>query len=203
MHHLHQQRSLGSAAAVPRRSPISFQVHKLRRGAWQPVQLRITPVAVERLDVASGGQRPCMLREGFQHTIRLDDVESVCLFILCHRVAGREELYASCGAGVVKWRLEFQHMGSPAVRLLKVGAEEPGRPFALCGQTGWRLRVFASPEREAIVRALQSTASQKLALQLAGEGFPIPDQGSPAVTQADSSSRLACQEHSRVGSAPP
>jgi hypothetical protein len=59
-------------------------------------------------------------------------------------------------------------MGSPSVRLLKGGAEDPGRPFALCGQTGWRLCVFASPEREAIVRALQGMASQKLALQLAG-----------------------------------
>ena len=64
-------------------------------------------------------------------------------------------------------------MGSPAVRLLKGGAEDPGRPFALCGQTGWRLRVFSSPEREAVVRALQSMASQKLALQLAGEGLPM------------------------------
>lgn len=64
-------------------------------------------------------------------------------------------------------------MGSPAVRLLKGGVEEPGRPFALCGQTGWRLRVFASPEREAFVRALQSMAAQKLALQLAGEGLPM------------------------------
>ena len=58
-------------ACLQRRSPSSFQVHKLRRGAWQPVQLRITPVAVERLDVASSGQRLWLLCKGIVHIIRV------------------------------------------------------------------------------------------------------------------------------------
>lgn len=63
-------------------------------------------------------------------------------------------------------------MGSPAVRLLKAGAGEPGRAIALCGQPGWRTRIYASPERDAIVRALQSMASRKVAVQLAGKWRP-------------------------------
>lgn len=62
-------------------------------------------------------------------------------------------------------------MGSPAVRLLKAdtaGGGEPGRAFALSGRPGWRTRIYASPEREAIVRALQGVASKKLAIHLAG-----------------------------------
>ncbi len=87
--------------------------------------------------------------------------------------AGRTSSFtlASMHPGAVKWRLEFQHMGSPAVRLLKPGGnDQPGGAFALCGRPGWRTRIYASPERDAIVRALQGTASKKLAIQLAGAG---------------------------------
>ena len=37
-----------------RGSPTEFSAHKLRRGSWVPVVLRITPWALERLDPATG-----------------------------------------------------------------------------------------------------------------------------------------------------
>ena len=40
---------------LPRRSPDSFSGHKLKKGKWVPVTLRVTAYAMERLDPGSGG----------------------------------------------------------------------------------------------------------------------------------------------------
>lgn len=86
-------------------------------------------------------------------------------------------------------------MGSPAVRLLKpgTGAEgQPGGAFALCGRPGWRTRVYASPDRDAIVRALQGAASKKLAIQLAGM---LP--AALCLGKHETAGGCACQQDSR------
>jgi hypothetical protein len=53
-----------------------FRGHKLRKGRWQPVLLRVSAHAVERVDPASG---------------------------------------------LVKWRLDYRHMASPAGEALVAG----------------------------------------------------------------------------------
>lgn len=73
--------------------------------------------------------------------------------------------------GATRWRLEFRHMGSPGVRLLRSSEGDPAGalPFALCAHPGWGNRVYASAKRDAAVKHLVATASKKLGISVAGE----------------------------------
>ena len=73
-------------------------------------------------------------------------------------------------AGQVKWRLEFRHAASPVARML-VGDSDtpPGHGvFAMFGKVGRSPRIYASPQRDAIIKQLQTVAYKKLGLTLAG-----------------------------------
>ena len=70
----------------------------------------------------------------------------------------------------MKWRLEFCHAASPVARLLLGnGDTPPGHGvFALFGKVGRSPRIYASPQRDAIIKQLQTVAYKKLGLTLAG-----------------------------------
>jgi DnaJ family protein C protein 13 len=104
-------------------APPQFRAFKLRKGAWVPVILRVTPTAVERLD-ADGA--------------------------------------------AVRWRLPLRHAAAPFARALAPGDAPAGAlPFALFGKAGRSPRVYACRERDALLRAAQTAALQKLGLTLA------------------------------------
>lgn len=71
-------------------------------------------------------------------------------------------------AGQVKWRLEFRHVASPVARLLLPDAEGTAGVFALFGKVGRSPRVYASRDRDALLKQLQTAAYKKMGLTLAG-----------------------------------
>lgn len=71
-------------------------------------------------------------------------------------------------AGQVKWRLEYRHVASPVARLLLAQAGTNGSPFALFGKVGSSPRVYATQNRDALLKSLQSAAYKKMGLTLAG-----------------------------------
>lgn len=62
-------------------------------------------------------------------------------------------------------------MSSPAARLLRPSSagDEPGAIFALFGRVGRSPRVYASRDRETLLRHMQASALKKMGLTLAGE----------------------------------
>ncbi|KAK9807966.1 hypothetical protein WJX73_008492 [Symbiochloris irregularis] len=113
----------GSCTVAPKLigSADVYPAHKLRRGQWVPVQLRVSASAVDRLDAS----------------------------------------------GQVRWRLEYRNMAKPAVRLLSSGQQDPPGVFALLGKVGRGPRVYASRDREALLRALQTAAHKRLGISVA------------------------------------
>ena len=71
-------------------------------------------------------------------------------------------------AGGIRWRLEFRHMSSPAARLLLGEPGDPGGTFALFGRVGRSPRVFATKDREALLRQMQAAALKRMGITLAG-----------------------------------
>lgn len=71
-------------------------------------------------------------------------------------------------AGQVKWRLEFCHAASPIARLLLPEADGTASVFALFGKVGRSPRVYASRDRDALLKQLQTAAYKKTGLTLAG-----------------------------------
>ena len=71
-------------------------------------------------------------------------------------------------AGQVKWRLEFRHVASPVARLLLPDAGGKAGVFALFGKVGRSPRVYASRDRDALLKQLQAAAYKKMGLTLAG-----------------------------------
>ena len=59
-------------------------------------------------------------------------------------------------------------MAKPAARLLASGPQDPVGVFALLGKVGRVPRVYASHDREALLRAMQTLAFKRLGLSLAG-----------------------------------
>lgn len=74
-----------------------------------------------------------------------------------------------CVTGLVRWRLEYRNMAKPAARLLSSGQQDPPGVFALLGKVGRVPRVYASRDREALLRALQAAAFKRLGISLAGD----------------------------------
>lgn len=75
--------------------------------------------------------------------------------------------------GVIRWRLEYRHMSSPAARLLLGEPGDPGGPFALFGRVGRSPRVYACRDREAVMRQMQTAALNKMGMTLAGESLNL------------------------------
>ena len=71
-------------------------------------------------------------------------------------------------AGQVRWRLEYRSMAKPAARLLASGQADPVGVFALLGKVGRVPRVYASRDRETLLRAMQTCAFKRMGLSLAG-----------------------------------
>ena len=71
-------------------------------------------------------------------------------------------------AGLVKWRLEFRHVASPVARLLLPEADGTSGIFAVFGKVGHSPRVYASRDRDALLKQLQTAAYKKMGLTLAG-----------------------------------
>ena len=71
-------------------------------------------------------------------------------------------------AGLVKWRLEFRHVASPVARLLLPEAGGTSGIFAVFGKVGHSPRVYASRDRDALLKQLQTAAYKKMGLTLAG-----------------------------------
>lgn len=71
--------------------------------------------------------------------------------------------------GQVKWRLEFRHVASPVAKLLLPEADGTGGIFAIFGKVGRSPRVYASRDRDALLKQLQTAAYKKMGLTLAGE----------------------------------
>lgn len=71
-------------------------------------------------------------------------------------------------AGLVKWRLEFRHVASPVARLLLPDAGGTSGVFAVFGKVGHSPRVYASRDRDALLKQLQTAAYRKMGLTLAG-----------------------------------
>ena len=59
-------------------------------------------------------------------------------------------------------------MAKPAARLLISEQSDPAGVFALLGKVGRVPRVYASRDREALLRAMQTTAFKRLGIPLAG-----------------------------------
>ena len=74
----------------------------------------------------------------------------------------------SVHAGQVKWSLEFCHVASPVARLLLPEADGTSGVFALFGKVGRSPRVYASRDRDALLKQLQTAAYKKMGLTLAG-----------------------------------
>lgn len=77
-------------------------------------------------------------------------------------------LFTDLIAGQVKWRLEFRHVASPVARLLLSEADGTSGVFALFGKVGHSPRVYASRDRDALLKQLQTAAYKKMGLTLAG-----------------------------------
>ena len=69
----------------------------------------------------------------------------------------------------MKWRLEFRHAASPVARLLLPDPDGTGGVFALFGKVGRTPRVYASRDRDAFLKQLQTVAYNKMGLTLAGK----------------------------------
>lgn len=74
--------------------------------------------------------------------------------------------------GQVKWRLEFRHVASPVARLLLLEGDGTAGLFALFGKVGRSPRVYASRDRDALLKQLQASAYKKMGLTLAGASHP-------------------------------
>ena len=68
----------------------------------------------------------------------------------------------------MQWRLEFRHVASPVARLLLSQAGTGNPPFALFGKVGSSPRLYATQNREALLKSLQSAAYRKMGLTVAG-----------------------------------
>lgn len=68
----------------------------------------------------------------------------------------------------MRWRLDTRQLASPAARLLAPAPGDPGAAFALFGRAGRSPRVYAARDREGLLRALQTTAHNRLGITLAG-----------------------------------
>ncbi|KAL0040215.1 hypothetical protein WJX77_000548 [Trebouxia sp. C0004] len=69
--------------------------------------------------------------------------------------------------GLTKWRLEFRHVASPVARLLLPEAGGTSGIFAVFGKVGHSPRVYASRDRDALLKQLQTAAYKKMGLTLA------------------------------------
>lgn len=70
--------------------------------------------------------------------------------------------------GQVKWRLEYRHVASPVARLLLSDTDGTSGVFALFGKVGHSPRVYASRDRDALLKQVQAAAYKKMGLALAG-----------------------------------
>ena len=70
--------------------------------------------------------------------------------------------------GQVRWQLEYRNMGKPAARMLASGQADPTGVFALLGKVGRVPRVYACRDRDALIKAMRSSALKRMGLQLAG-----------------------------------
>ncbi len=68
----------------------------------------------------------------------------------------------------MKWRLEFRHVASPVARLLLPETGGTSGIFAVFGKVGHSPRVYASRDRDALLKQLQTAAYKKMGLTLAG-----------------------------------
>jgi DnaJ homolog subfamily C member 13 len=157
-----------------------FQGFKLRKGEWIPIVLRITPTAVERLDRDSG---------------------------------------------VVKWRWVYAYAASPAVRLLSSSCSSssssssaaaasfssPSSPspppagtqqFALLSKTGRSPRVYATRDRNNLLRAMQAAALKKVGITLAVDASVVESLSGPdllSMVAAAERERAATPEEAPLG----
>jgi len=83
-------------------------------------------------------------------------------------------------AGFVKWRLEFRHVASPVARLLLPEADGTSGIFAVFGKVGHSPRVYASRDRDALLKQLQTAAYKKMGLTLAGVSDDVGHRCIPA-----------------------
>ncbi|KAK9822709.1 hypothetical protein WJX81_005943 [Elliptochloris bilobata] len=70
-------------------------------------------------------------------------------------------------SGDVRWRLDVRQAASPAARLLAPAPGDPALAFALFGRVGRSPRVYASSERDSLLKALQAAALKRLGITLA------------------------------------
>lgn len=64
--------------------------------------------------------------------------------------------------------MEFRHAASPVAKLLLPEADGTAGVFALFGKVGHSPRVYASRDRDALLKQLQTAAYKKMGLTLAG-----------------------------------
>lgn len=60
-------------------------------------------------------------------------------------------------------------MAKPAARFLASDQSDPPGVFALLGKVGRVPRVYASRDREALLRAMQTVAFKRMGISLAGD----------------------------------
>ncbi len=179
-------------------SPTEYAAHKLKRGVWVPVVLRVTPWALERLDTATGmcvcegvfvcvvcyGKNTCVscIRRKYTciHTHTCIDTPlhahtPTCTHPYMHTSIQTTtitpiHLHPKTPLGKIKWRAEYRIMAAPAFRLLPTSnAEEPGQAFAVFCKGGRAPRVYAVRERHKLVQRVQAVALSTLGITLAGE----------------------------------
>ncbi len=86
----------------------------------------------------------------------------------CKVITGTSIQIHAVGTGQVKWRLEYRHVASPVARLLLSESDGTCGVFALFGKVGHSPRVYASRDRDALLKQLQTAAYKKMGLTLAG-----------------------------------
>ncbi|GAB4814092.1 hypothetical protein N2152v2_001138 [Parachlorella kessleri] len=121
-------------------SPDSFSGHKLKKGQWVPVALRVTAYAVERVDPATGALR---WRLEFRH--------------MASPAARLLSPAGTTGSGA-----QLDLTGTPAAP-----APQGQAVFALFRKTGRSPRVYSCRDREGFLKQMQTAALKKLGVTLA------------------------------------